>query len=152
METHDLTKDSPEAATPQEDRQQWAKDFEETLALGQQFTNYMAKALDLARIEVLLAFQTLPKLMMLWLMMMPIILLTWCSFSLFVGWVVYSLSAQIGLSILVFFLLQVCLLFMCRWLYGQYRTRMTLPYTRAQVNDFIRSMNHEFDPSSEAKK
>ncbi|HEX7764958.1 MAG TPA: hypothetical protein VF433_15290, partial [Cellvibrio sp.] len=107
---------------------------------------------DLARVEALLTVRTLPKLMMLWLMMMPIILLTWCAFSALMAWSVVAASGQVGLGMLTFFLLQVLLLFVCRWLFVKYRTRMTFPYTRAQIDQFVRSTQNEFDRCSKTKE
>jgi len=152
MKTHDLASNSPEAAAPQEDDQQSGMDFEKTLLLGEQITCVMGSIVDLARAELLLALQTLPKLMMLWLMMMPIALLSWCSLSVLFAWFVYAASAQIGLGVLVFSLLQVLLLLICRWLFVRYRTRMTLPYTRAQVDDFVRSVKNELSSQSRTKE
>ena len=89
---------------------------------------------------------------MLWLLMMPVILLTWCSFSALTAWAVYEASEEIGLGIFMFFMQQLLLLLTCRWLFLKYRVRMTLPYTRAQLDTFMRSMNHGFGRPGEAKE
>jgi hypothetical protein len=158
MNNHDLNESLLGANSPQgEDIQQinqsqWSKDIADTLALGQQFSTYIGGVIELARAEALLALRTLPKLIMLWLIMMPVLLLTWCAFSMLLAWSVYAASAQVGLGMLVFFLLQLFLLLSCRWLFVQYRTRMTLPNTSAQIQDFIRSVQYEFSESNKPEK
>jgi hypothetical protein len=59
----------------------WITDIEQTLQLGEQFVGAVGGIVDLARMEALLAIRALPKLLMLWLLIMPIMLLTWCAFS-----------------------------------------------------------------------
>lgn len=137
---------SPNAATS------WVTDIEQTLQLGEQIVGAMSGIVDLARAEALLAFRTLPKLMMLWLLIMPIILLTWCAFSALLAWSVYAASEEVGLGMLTFFLQQVVLLLICRWLYVKYRTRMTLPYTRAQIDNFVRSTQDGFKGGNQTKE
>lgn len=130
----------------------WSADVEQTLQLGEQFVGVIGGIVDLARVEALLAVRTLPKVMMLWLLMMPIMLLTWCAFSALVAWAVFSLSGQVGLGMLTFFLQQTLLLLVCRWLFVKYRKLMGMPYTRAQIDEFLRSTQHGFSHSSETKK
>ena len=89
---------------------------------------------------------------MLWLLIMPIMLLTWCAFSALVAWSVAALTEQLGFGMLAFFLLQVLLLFSCRWLFVKYRTYMTFPHTRAQIDNFVRRTKNEFSRRSEAKE
>ena len=149
MNNHGHNEAPLEGSSPQEERLtqgapvDWEKELQQTLKLGEQFTDFAVGTVDLARTEVLLAAQTLPKVMMLWLIMMPIILLAWCAFSVLMAWAIFAASTQMGLALLVVFLLQVLLLLSCRWLFGQYRLRMTLPFTRAHISDFIRSLENE---------
>lgn len=144
--------DSLSDAQSQANAANWLTDMEQTLQLGDQFVGFAVGVIDLARIEALLAIKTLPKLLMLWLMMIPIILLTWCAFSALAAWSIYAASGEIGLGILMLFLLQVLLLLSCRWLFIKYRLRMTLPYTRAQIDGFIRSNSDGFSKRSETKE
>lgn len=130
----------------------WVTEIEQTLKLGEQFVGAIGGIVDLARVEALLAIRTLPKLLMLWLLIMPVILLTWCAFSALVAWSVFAASEEVGLGMLTFFLQQIVLLLTCRWLYLKYRTRMTLPYTRAQVNNFVRSTQDGFKSTSKTKE
>ncbi|WP_049629623.1 hypothetical protein [Cellvibrio sp. pealriver] len=127
-------------------------DIAQTIGLGEQFIGVIGGIFDLARTEALLAIRTLPKLIMLWLLMMPIILLTWCAFSALVAWTVVASSNQIGFGLFTFFLLQVLLLSGCRWLFVKYRERMAFPYTREQINDFVRSVHHEFNRRDKTKE
>lgn len=158
MNNHDLKENPPGVVEPQEDLSaasptnsdpnnasagsDWTLSVEQTLQLGDQFVGFAAGIMDLARVEILLAVRTLPNLMMLWLLMMPIMLLTWGAFSVLMAWAIIETSQQIGLGLLVFFLQQALLLLVCRWFFVRYRTRMTLPYTRAHIDNFIRGMHH----------
>lgn len=130
----------------------WMADIEQTLQLGEQFMGAAGGLIDLARVEALLAFRTLPKLLMLWFLIMPVMLLTWCAFSAMIAWSVFAVSEEVGLGMLSFLLQQVALLFTCRWLYIKYRTRMTMPYTRAQINNFVRSTQDGFKGKNQAKE
>ncbi len=160
MHTPERNEQAPEATQPQErvsssadqPAANWEADRPQTVQLGEQLIGFAGGVIDLARTEALLAVHTLPKVMMLWLIMMPIILLTWCSFSALVAWSVVALSEQLGLGMLTFFLLQVLLLFVCRWLFVKYRARMTFPYTRAHIDNFVRSTKNEFSRRSETKE
>lgn len=160
MNTHERNENALGAAQPQDafspsshkPAANWEADVAQTLQLGEQLVGFVGGVVDLARVEALLAVRTLPKLMMLWLMMMPIILLTWCAFSALMAWSVVAASGQVGLGMLTFFLLQVLLLFVCRWLFVKYRTRMTFPYTRAQIDQFVRSTQDEFNRCSKTKE
>lgn len=134
-----------ESDAPQDRSKGWSADIESTLQLGEQFLGVVGGVVDLARAETLLAIRTLPKLMMLWLLIMPVILLTWCAFSALTAWAVFAVTEQVGFGMLAFFLLQVLLLIVCRLLFVKYRTRMTLPYTRAQIDNFVRSTKHGLD-------
>lgn len=172
MNTHDYKKNSPEVEKPQgafygdncsaesgseldqssNPTKNWAADVEKTLRLGEQLVSFTGGIIGLARVEALLAVRTLPKLVMLWLLIMPVMLLAWCAFSALIGWFVFTASGQVGLGMLTFFLQQVLLLLICRWLFVRYRTRMTLPYTRAQINDFVRGIENEFNRRVKAKE
>ena len=127
-------------------------DMQKTIMLGEKFVEVAGGVIDLARMEAQLAVKTFPKLMMLWLLLMPIMLLTWCSFSILAAWSVYAASEEMGLALLTLFLLQVVLLLICRWAYVVYRTRMSFPYTRAQIVGFMRSVKDELDTSDKTKK
>jgi|GEM_PF-2647044 len=154
--SHDASPDLPEPNdSPTKDSSSsmsWSSDIEETLRLGDQIVNHVTGIIDLARVEALLAMRTLPKMIMLWLLLMPIMLLTWCAFCVLVSWSVFSASTQIGLGLLTFFLLQVFLLLVCRWLYIKYRNSMTLPYTRAHIDNFVRSAKDGLSNRSETKE
>lgn len=169
---HDINADSPRACesrgnfsaenpageeTTQQDvdmkkAASWNKDIDQTLRLGEQVVGVVGGIVDLARVEALLAVRTLPKIMMVWMLMIPTMLLTWCAFSALLAWSVFAVSGQVGLGMLTFFLQQVLLLLVCRWLFMKYRKRISMPYTRAQINEFLRSAKHGFSRSSETKE
>lgn len=151
MEVHDLKSEVPEGqaasgSLPLE------RELESTLQLGSQIIDCALGVADLARAEAQLAIHSLPRLLMLWLITMPILLLTWCSFSVLVAWCVYELSAIVSVGLLVFFLMQLLLLLTCHWLYKKYRTRMTLPNTRAHIHAFIGMLNYGSSSRSKTEK
>lgn len=151
METHDLKTESPEeqsasGGTP------LASDLENTLQLGTHIIDCAVGVADLARVEVQLAIHSLPRLVMLWLITMPILLLTWCSFSVLIAWCVWELTGVNAVAFLVFFLLQLLLLLTCHLLYRQYCMRMTLPNTVAQIKTFIRMLNYGSSNTSKTEK
>lgn len=169
MTNHDLRKESRGASGPHETfssqsssspssvdgapaEEALANNIEKTLHLGDQFIRFAVGLMDLARTEIALAVHTIPNLMMLWLLMMPIMLLTWGAFSVLMAWLAYAASNSVGLGLLIFFLQQVLLLLVCRWWYLRYAKRMTLPYTRAHIDNFVRGMQHGSDSRSDAEK
>lgn len=146
------TEDAIENSEPKGRDSNWQHDLDQTIQLGQQFVSVIGGIIDLARVEAELAIRTFPKVLMLWLLMMPIILLTWCAFSALIAWAVYAASGEVGAGMLVFFVLQALLLLTCRWLYTRYRKTMTLPYTREHIDRLVRRAQHEFNGGSKAKK
>jgi len=169
LTNHDLRKESRGASGPHETfssqsssssssvdgapaEETLANNIERTIRLGDQFIRFAVGLMDLARTEIALAVHTIPNLMMLWLLMMPIMLLTWGAFSVLMAWLAYAASDSVGLGLLIFFLQQVLLFLVCRWWYLRYAKRMTLPYTRAHIDNFVRGMQHGSDSRSEAEK
>lgn len=116
----------------------WLKELEQTFQLGDQFISVIIGILGLARAEAELAVRTIPKLILVWVLMVPAILLTWCSFSVLAAWAITAASDEVGMGILMFFMLQLLLLLICRWLVVRYRKRMGLPYTRVQIDQIMR--------------
>lgn len=148
----DLFESNPAANNAAGKSPSWSDDMQQTLKLGDQFVTFFGGIIDLARMEALLAIRTFPKVLMLWLLMMPVILLTWVSFSVLAGWGIYALTGEFGWGIFTVFFQQLLLLLVCRWLFIKYRTRMTLPNTRVQVDNFVRSVQHGFSHQSETKE
>ena len=128
------------------------KDVKDMLALGEQIIGLVNDIAELVRMESMLAIRSIPRLLMLWFLMMPILLLTWCSFSVWIAWMLYAATQQPGVGFFAFFLQQLLLLFICRWLYTKYQLRMTLPYTREHIDKFIRGFNDGSPGSGETKK
>lgn len=136
---------SADASHSEGAKSKWEADVVQTLELGKQFLQMGVGIIGLARAEASLSVRTIPKLLTVWLLMLPVIVLTWCAFSLLVSWIVTGASNEIGLGIFTFFLLQVLLLLVCYWLTVRYRSRIGFGYTRTQIKDFIRSTQHEID-------
>lgn len=152
MDPHDLKDKSPEDNRASGDLPNYQDDFKNVLALGERVLALFNDIVDLARMEALLAVKSLPRLLMLWFLMMPILLLTWCSFSAWIAWMLYAATQQPGVGFFTFFLQQLLLLFICRWLYGKYQLRMTLPYTREHIDRFIKGFDNGASGSGETKK
>ncbi len=118
-------------------------ELQKNIQFGQHILGFVTDIADLARIEALIAVKSIPRLLMLWLIMMPVILLTWCSFTVLIAWGIYSITGQIGFGFFSFFLQQVLLLVGCYLLYTKYKKRMTMPYTRKHVNEFLKGFSNE---------
>lgn len=151
MTAHDKEQDSPERQEA-DGELPFRRELENSLQLGEHMLACLTGLIDLARTELQLAIQSIPKLMMMWLLMMPILLLTWCSFSVLVAWIVYDMSDGLGFGLFVFFLLQLLLLLVCRLFYKKYCARMTLPITREHVNAFMRTLNYGSSNASKVEK
>ncbi|PUA29970.1 MAG: hypothetical protein B0W54_05390 [Cellvibrio sp. 79] len=152
MDAHDREKEAVSEASSAANSPPNPDNFKDMLALGEQVVRLVNDIADLVRMETMLAIQSIPRLLMLWFLMMPILLLTWCSFSAWIAWMLYAATQLPGAGFFAFFLQQLLLLFVCRWLYTKYRQRMTLPYTREHIDKFLRGFNNGSPGSSETKK
>lgn len=141
----------PEGAVPPGEPAE-TSELNKTIQLGKQVLGFAADLTDMARMEALLAVQSIPRLLMLWLAMMPVILLTWCSFTALIAWAIYSVTGQVGAGVFAFFLQQILLLIVCYLLYGKYKKRMTMPYTRKHLDNFIKGFANESSNSVGDKK
>lgn len=145
--------DTPSAEDPiRKSNSSWEADAEKTMQLGEHVVGVLGGMVDLARMEAVLAVRTFPKLIMLWLIIMPVMLLTWCAFSVLLSWAVFATSGQTGLGLLTFLLLQILLLLVCWWCFIRFKARMSFPYTRAHVEQFARSIKDEFNAVDKTKK
>lgn len=127
-------------------------EMEKTIRLGKEVLGFAVDLTDIARMEATLAVKSLPRLLMLWFIMMPIILLAWCSLSVVVAWAVYSMTDELGAGLITFFFQQMLLLFICRGLYVKCKKRMTMPYTREHVSKMMRGFAHESPDQVSDKK
>jgi len=152
MDVHDREKDAVREDSSSTDPPQNTDNLKDMLALGEKVVGLVNDIADLVRMETMLAIRSIPRLLMLWFLMMPIILLTWCSFSVWIAWMLYAVTQQPGVGFFAFFLQQLLLLFVCRRLYAKYQLRMTLPYTREHIDKFLRGFNDGSPGSGEAKK
>ena len=153
MTDHDREKEAGrQESTPAPDQPQSADNVKDMLTLGEQVIGVVNDLADLVRMETMLAIRSIPRLLMLWFLMMPVLLLTWCSFSVLVSWMLYAVTQQPAFGFFAFFLQQLLLLFVCRWFYTKYQMRMTLPYTRKHIDKFMRGFNNGSPGSGETKK
>ncbi len=145
-------KSHPEGATPSGNGAGFNKELEKSLHLGEQVVGFITDVTDVAGMEAALAAKSIPRLVMLWFLIKPAILLSWCSFSVLMAWLAYSASNLAGVGLFAFFLLQILLLLVCYRLYAKHKARMTFPYTREHLGRFMRGFNDESSNSTGTKK
>ncbi|HEY7885847.1 MAG TPA: hypothetical protein VIC08_12960 [Cellvibrionaceae bacterium] len=116
----------------------------EAIKLGEQLLDCVAGMVTLARLESLLAVKTLPRVLALWLLMLPLMLLTWISFSLLLSWVAYEYLMGALWGFTAFFVLQCIAVASSYFVLQAYKRRMTLPHTRKHLASALRSVQHEF--------
>ena len=171
MSNHDQNENSPEAIKPREssrmdtaesialkntnsvgESSRWESDVEKTVQLGEQFVGVLGGVVDLARMETLLAVRTVPKFIVLWLLIVPIVFLAWCAFSTLMSWAIFSVSEQIGLALLTFLLLQIVLLLICWWTFERFKKHMSFQYTRSHIASIMQGVKDEFNAVDKTKE
>jgi hypothetical protein len=145
-------KSHPEGTIPSGNDSGFNKELEKSLRLGEQVVGFITDVTDVAGMEAALAAKSIPRLIMLWFLIKPAILLSWCSFSVMIAWFAYSASDLVGVGLFAFFLLQLLLLLVCYRLYAKHKVRMTFPYTREHLGRFMRGFNDESSNSAGNKK
>jgi len=121
------------------------KEWADAVKIGEQLLGCLTGIAELARLETLLAVKSLPRAVALWLLILPLVLLTWLSFSLLLSWIAYDLLMDALWGFVVFFGLQCIALGSCYFVLQAYKHRMSLPHTRKHVASTIRSVQYEFE-------
>lgn len=102
-----------------------------------------AALLRLLAAELRLASSDLRRFLLLCLLVLPLTLLTWLGFAVFLSWVVYALSGSLGGGFAGFFLLHVGILLIIRRQLRRYRERMSLPATRKYIGVITEGLRRE---------
>lgn len=156
MDNHGRSHASPEPESARGGRQstpsQSRDKLEETLALGQQGLAYLAQLGDLFRLEAMLAIQSLPKMVALWLMILPLTLITWVGFAVMASWSVYSWLQLPLAGFATFFVLNLLLLVFFHWGMSRYTRRMSFSETRSQIRSALGGISDEIGKKSQAKE
>ncbi|MDO8909238.1 MAG: hypothetical protein Q7W55_12165 [Pseudohongiella sp.] len=100
--------------------------------------------------EASLAREDLGRLILVYLLIVPVFLLTWIALGVLAAWIVFELSSSATLGIASFAAIQVgtCLLLVNR--IKTYRHSFTLPETRAQIMAIIEEVRDETGKSTPA--
>jgi len=98
----------------------------------------------LFKAETSLALSILPTFVMLSLTRLPVYLLTWISFAIFVATAVYTLTGNLLLTAGAFFLLQLALTFLLERILRKAREICSLPETRKNMAMAMASIKERF--------
>lgn len=126
--------------------------LEETLALGQQALAFLAQLADLLRLEAMLAVQSLPRMAALWLLTLPLALLTWVSFAVLVSWGVYTAVQWPLAGFATFFGLNLLALVVAHLGMRKHIKRMSFRETRQQLRATLGGINEELSKTRQTKE
>ena len=112
-------------------------EFETWLRWLQELTEVGTGLSRLAAAEVRLATSDLKRFFVLSLLILPVALLAWCGFGVFLGWIAYELSGLPVMGFGTFLVLQLLALLLMRARLASYRRNMRLPVTRKQIKLII---------------
>ena len=111
--------------------------FKELVYFGKGVNQYIIALADLAKAELVFALQTLPKLVMVSIIILPVAMLVWLTFSALIYWLVLSLTTSVTSGLVVLFLLQTIVLMGCLSLRRVYLNRLKFSNTREQIASFF---------------
>lgn len=100
--------------------------------------------INLFKAEAALALSALPMFVALNITRLPVYVLTWISFALFVAAAVYSLSGNLLLTAGAFFILHVALAFLLERMLGKTREACSMPETRKSMAIAITGLKERF--------
>lgn len=153
MDSRSHASPEPESAPEGRHSQSQSREkLEETLALGQQGLAFLGQLGDLFRLEAMLAIQSLPKLVMFWLMILPVTVITWIDFAVMVSWAVYAWLLWPLAGFATFFALNLLLLGLFHWGMRRYKKRMSFKETRTQLRTTLGGLRDEISKASQTKE
>ena len=126
----------------------FGSEFQNAVAIGDQVIGYLGSLGELARLEIGLAFQSIPRLLSAWALLIPLALLLWVSFSATLAWSAYSLSGYPLVGFSCFSLLQLIGCAVAAYQLRRYRQRLRLPNTRRELNRMREVVRREFESKS----
>jgi uncharacterized membrane protein YqjE len=96
--------------------------------------------LRLAAAELQLAAGDLRRFLLLSMLALPVGLLAWLGFAVFLCWALYSASGSLGAGFAGFFLLHFIILLVIRRMLSRYWKSMSLPVTREHFADIVEEL------------
>jgi uncharacterized membrane protein YqjE len=149
--SEDMTPESPEPGTMAGEnpgagnsagRHLWTE-LERAHQLAAQVSDWGGAMLGLLRLELVLALQSLPRILALSLALLPLAGLTWISLSLLLAWLAYAASGIVSIGLTTLFALQLGLLLLCYSRLKKLRAQSGFPETRQQWRLFLANLNGE---------
>lgn len=123
----------PDSRVELEDWQKWVEHLREA----------GAALLRLASAELQLAAGDLRRFLLLSLLVVPVAILAWLGFALFLSWAAYSVSGSLGAGFAGFFLLHLFMLLAIRQLMLRYRRSLSMPLTREHLGEIMEVLRRE---------
>ncbi len=102
-----------------------------------------ADIFQLLQLEVRLAISDSKRLLVLVVLFIPMLMLTWIGFSVFLAWQVHLLNMSVTQGLLAFFLIQLLGLVSIILGLNYYRKSLSLPLTRKNIRRLIRRENSD---------
>lgn len=118
----------------------FSQDVAGLVELGEVALGLLRGIAELAGMEARLAASSLPKLLAVLILTLPLALLSWVALSCLISWLVFLASHSATLGILAFLLIQVGMLFVCKLLLGRYRRNLSMPHTRYQIRNLSKGL------------
>lgn len=110
--------------------QMWGSWLQQSTAIG-------TDILQLLRLELRLAIADSGRLLIVALLFIPVLMLTWISFTLLLAWLVYLFNASVTQSLLVFFVSQALGLIALALSWKYYKKSFSLPLTRQHIQKIM---------------
>ena len=98
---------------------------------------------DLFQLEVRLAVTDMMRLMVLAKLLIPMLVLTWMSFSALLTWQAYLCNSSVTQGLLFLCLLQFCGLLLIALGWKHYRKSISLPLTRKHIQQFFQGQSRD---------
>lgn len=121
----------------QEPPKQFWSELERAQKLATQVSGWGGNMAGLARLELQLAVQSIPRILALALALLPLAGLSWITLSILLAWFAYAASGIVAVGLAVLFGLQLALLLLCLWKLKKLRVQSSFPETRQQWQLFL---------------
>ena len=122
--------DNPDKNSQSDELQLWARWLQQAAANG-------TDIFQLVQLELRLAISDSPRLLILALLFIPLLMLTWVSFSALLAWLVYLLNTSVTQGLLAFFIIQLLGLVAISMGCKHYKKSLTLPLTRQHIRRLV---------------
>jgi len=128
--------DNAEKSEPLEDLQLWASWL-------QQAGTISTDIFQLVQLELRLAISDSKRLLVLALLFVPILILSWISFTVLLAWLVYQVNSSATYGFLTFFICQISALIGIFWGWSHYKKSLSLPLTRKHLQRLTSGQSHD---------